>query len=206
MGELTSDWSGEPSRRAPKEARNAALARAGTPLPTLRSDGKRDGSTSASPNAARPAAAQPGAADQEGGNAKAAQGYGWDAWCTWKEAPAPAPEEEEEVVGGGGGWEAGGKESAAQWATTRRSSSDSAAAAGIVGERERVASVTVWRVTRLARSLGTLAAAARARTGGVVWWVGVCCLSQWGGFEPFALVRRGWQPGTIDRDKKSPDV
>lgn len=189
MGELTSDWSGEPSRRARKEARNAALARAGTPLPTLRSDGKRDGPPPR-PRTPRARAAQPGAADQEGGNAKAAQGYGGTRGAPGRRRRAGAEEEEE--VGRGGGWEAGGKESAAQWATTRRSSSDSAAAAGIVGERERVASVTVWRVTRLARSLGTLAAAARARTGGVVWWVGVCCLSQWGSFEPFALVRRGW--------------
>jgi hypothetical protein len=81
----------------------AALARAGTPLPTLRSDGKSAGSTSASPNGARPPASgeegiQP-AADQVGGKTKAAQGYGWDAWCTWKEEAAVAEAGEQEPEG-----------------------------------------------------------------------------------------------------------
>jgi hypothetical protein len=54
-----------------------------------------------------------------GGKTKAAQGYGWDAWCTWKEEAAVAEAGEQEPEG---------KESATQWATSRRSSSDSAAA------------------------------------------------------------------------------
>jgi hypothetical protein len=51
---LTSDWSGEQSSSLRKAARNAALARAATPLPTARSDGNSSGSTSISPNGGRP--------------------------------------------------------------------------------------------------------------------------------------------------------